>query len=62
MPQIEQKLVDAIKLGKIGQKINGGGLAMFLRKIGLPVRLNTQIRYSEHGELKTLEQKLKSNE
>ena len=62
MPQIEQKLVDAIKLGKIAQKINGGGLAMFLRKIGLPVRLNTQIRYSEHGELKTLEQKLKSNE
>jgi len=60
--QVEQALVDAIKQGKIVEKIDGGGLAMFLRQIGLPVRLNTQIRFAEHGELKTLEQKLKSNE
>jgi len=62
IPQVEQALVDAIKQGKIVEKIDGGGLAMFLRQIGLPVRLNTQIRFAEHGELKTLEQKLKSNE
>jgi len=60
IPQVEQALVDAVKQGKIGQKIDGGGLAMFLRQIGLPLRLNTQIRFAEHGELKTLEQKLKS--
>ncbi len=62
IPQVEKALVDAVKQGKIGQKIDGGGLAMFLRQIGLPIRLNTQIRFAEHGELKTLEQKLKSNE
>jgi len=61
IPQVEQALVDAVKQGKIGRKIDGGGLAMFLRQIGLPIRLNTQIRFAEHGELKTLEQKLKSN-
>ena len=60
IPQVEQALIDAVKQGKIVEKIDGGGLAMFLRKIGLPVRLNTQIRFAEHGELKTLEQKLKS--
>ena len=62
IPQVEKALVDAVKQGKIGQKIDGGSLAMFLRQIGLPIRLNTQIRFAEHGELKTLEQKLKSNE
>jgi programmed cell death protein 5 len=62
IPQVEQALVDAVKQGKIAEKIDGGGLAMFLRQIGLPLRLNTQIRFAEHGELKTLEQKLKSNE
>jgi programmed cell death protein 5 len=62
IPQVEQALVDAVKQGKIAKKIDGGGLAMFLRQIGLTVRLNTQIRYAEHGELKTLEQKLKNNE
>ena len=62
IPQVEQALVDAIKQGKIVEKIDGGGLAMFLRQIGLPLRLNTKIRFSEHGELKTLEQKLKREE
>ena len=62
MPQIEQALVDAVKQGKITEKIDGGSLASFLRQIGLPLRLNNQIRFAEHGELKTLEQKLKSKE
>jgi programmed cell death protein 5 len=62
IPQVEQALVDAVKQGKIREKIDGGGLAMFLRQIGLPLRLNTQIRFAEHGELKTLQQKLKKDE
>jgi programmed cell death protein 5 len=62
IPQVEQALIDAVKQGKIVEKIDGGGLAMFLRQIGLPLRLNTQIRFAEHGELKTLQQKLKANE
>jgi len=62
IPQVEQILVDGVKQGKIAQRIDGGSLAQFLRQVGLPLRLNTQIRYAEHGELKTLEQKLRSNE
>jgi len=31
----------------------------FFRQVGLPVHLETRIRVSEHGELKTLEQKIK---
>ncbi len=62
IPHVEQALVDAVKQGKIREKIDGGGLAMFLRQIGLPLRLNTQIRFAEHGELKTLQQKLKKDE
>jgi programmed cell death protein 5 len=49
IPQVEQALIDAVKQGKIAEKIDGGGLAMFLRQIGLPLRLDTKIRFSEHG-------------
>lgn len=58
-PQIEAMLLAAIKQGKVLQKIDGASLAQFYRQIGIPVRLNTKIRYSEHGELKTLEEKIK---
>jgi DNA-binding TFAR19-related protein (PDSD5 family) len=58
--RVEEALIQAIKDGKIHEKIDGAALAQFFRGVGLPVRLNTQIRYAEHGELKTLEQKLKS--
>ncbi|MBS7652267.1 MAG: hypothetical protein QW638_07340 [Candidatus Bathyarchaeia archaeon] len=59
MPQVERALVEAISSGRINQEIDGESLYYFLRGIGLPVRLKTTIRYKEHGELKTLEQKLK---
>jgi DNA-binding TFAR19-related protein (PDSD5 family) len=59
MPQIEGALVDGIKQGKIQNRIDGESLFLFLRQIGLPVRLNTKIRYKEHGELKTIGQHLK---
>jgi DNA-binding TFAR19-related protein (PDSD5 family) len=62
MPEVERILVDAVRQGKVNQKIDGESLVGFFRQIGLNVRLNTQIRFAEHGELKTLEQKLKSEE
>jgi DNA-binding TFAR19-related protein (PDSD5 family) len=62
MPEVEKILVDAVKAGKVNQKIDGESLIGFFRQIGLNVRLNTQIMFAEHGELKTLEQKLKSEE
>ncbi|MFH0850102.1 MAG: DNA-binding protein [Candidatus Bathyarchaeota archaeon] len=59
MPQVEKLLVDAVKQGKVKDVIDGAGLMGFFRQIGIPVRLETRIRISEHGELKTLEQKMK---
>jgi DNA-binding TFAR19-related protein (PDSD5 family) len=59
MPQIERALVEGIKQGKIGDRIDGESLFLFLRQVGLPVRLQTHIRYKEHGELKTIGQHLK---
>lgn len=59
MPQIERVLVDGIRQGKISDRIDGESLFRFLRQVGLPVRLQTHIRYKEHGELKTIGQRMK---
>jgi DNA-binding TFAR19-related protein (PDSD5 family) len=61
IPQLEELLIDAIKQKKIQNYITGSSLMGFFRQIGLHVRLHTKIRISEHGELKTLEQKIKEN-
>lgn len=59
MPRVEQALVEGIKSGKIQDRIDGENLFVFLRQLGLNVRLNTKIRYKEHGELKTIGQRIK---
>ena len=59
MPQVEQALVEGIKSGKIRDRIDGESLFVFLRQLGFNVRLNTKIRYKEHGELKTIGQRIK---
>ena len=59
MPKIEKLLTDAITAGKVKQRIDGESLYHFFREIGLPVHLQTTIRFKEHGELKTLEQKIR---
>jgi len=61
MPQVEQILVEGIKTGKIKDVIDGAALMGFFRSVGIPVRLQTTIRISEKGELKTLEQKVKED-
>jgi DNA-binding TFAR19-related protein (PDSD5 family) len=61
MPQVEQALVEGIKSGKIQDRIDGESLFVFLRQLGLNVRLNTSIRYKEHGELKTIGQRIKES-
>jgi DNA-binding TFAR19-related protein (PDSD5 family) len=61
MPQVEQLLVQGINQGKIRDVIDGAALMGFFRAIGIPVRLQTRIRISEKGELKTLEQKMKED-
>ena len=59
MPQVEEALLEALKAGRVKQKIDGESLFQFLRQIGVPVRLQTSIRYKDHGELKTIGQLMK---
>lgn len=59
MPQVEEALIEAFKTGKIKETIDGGMLLQFLRQVGLPVRVQTSIRYKDHGELKTIGQRIK---
>ncbi|MBS7620181.1 double-stranded DNA-binding protein [Candidatus Bathyarchaeota archaeon] len=59
MPRIEGLLIEAINSGKIKQRIDGESLYYFFRSIGIPVRLKTTIKFKEHGELKTLQDKLR---
>jgi len=59
MEEVEKALLDAIKGGKIKVKISGEDLYAFFEELGMRVRLETTIRFKEHGELKTLEQKIR---
>jgi DNA-binding TFAR19-related protein (PDSD5 family) len=61
-PQVAEKLskvlVHLASSGKI-TTVNGEELYFLLRRLGLRVRLQTTIRFKEHGKLKSIEQKLK---
>ena len=59
MEEVEKALLEAIKAGKIKGKISGEDLYAFFNELGMRVRLETTIRFKEHGELKTLEQKIR---
>ena len=56
---VEAMLVRLIMEGKIKSKISGEELYWFFRRLGVRVRLKTSIRILEHGELKSLGDKLK---
>lgn len=50
-----------VKLASSGQlkEVTGEDLFVFLRKLGLDVKLNTKITYASHGQLRSLEEKMK---
>jgi DNA-binding TFAR19-related protein (PDSD5 family) len=58
MSRIKEILVKLALSGKINE-VTGEELYLFLRKLGLEVRLNTKINYASHGQLKSLEEKMK---
>lgn len=62
MEKIEKALQEAIKAGKIKEKISGEALYTLFNQIGMRVRLETTIMYKKHGELKTIEQTLKERD
>jgi DNA-binding TFAR19-related protein (PDSD5 family) len=58
MSKVRKILTELAVSGKITQ-VTGEELYVFLKKLGLDVRLNTKITYASHGQLKTLEEKMK---
>lgn len=60
MSQIKEALVKLAASGRL-KEVTGEQLYLFLRKLGLRVRLNTTIRYTEHGKLKSLAEKIKED-
>jgi DNA-binding TFAR19-related protein (PDSD5 family) len=58
MVKVEQLLVNLTQAGEI-RKMDGEQLYALLRKIGLPVRLNTTISYLSHGKTESLSEKIK---
>ena len=58
MSKVRRILTELAVSGKITQ-VTGEELFVFLKKLGLDVKLNTTITYASHGQLKTLEEKMK---
>jgi DNA-binding TFAR19-related protein (PDSD5 family) len=58
MHKVKDVLVKLASSGKLTE-VTGEELYAFLRKLGLQVRLNTQINYASHGQLKSLEERMK---
>ena len=59
-PKIVEALAKQISRGQLKGTVNGEQLLWFFRRLGLDVRLKTRIRILEHGELKTIEEKLRA--
>jgi DNA-binding TFAR19-related protein (PDSD5 family) len=58
MSKVRKILTELAISGKITQ-VTGEELFVFLKRLGLNVKLNTTITYASHGQLKTLEEKMK---
>jgi DNA-binding TFAR19-related protein (PDSD5 family) len=62
MKRIEEVLVQLISEGKIKEKISGEELYSFFQQLGLRVGLRTHIQFMEHGNLKSLGEKMREKE
>lgn len=60
MPKLKSALAKLAAAGKL-KELTGEQLYVFLRSLGLRVRLNTQIRFTDHGQLKSLSEKIKED-
>jgi DNA-binding TFAR19-related protein (PDSD5 family) len=56
--KVREVLVKLASSGKL-KEVTGEDLFVFLRKLGLDVKLNTKITYASHGQLRSLEEKMK---
>ncbi len=63
-PEVAQKLkqilVDLASSGRL-KELTGAQLFLFLKKLGLRIKLNTKISYTEDGKLKSLADKIRDD-
>ena len=60
MGDVKDALVNLVLRGGL-KEITGEQLYLFLRRLGLRVKLNTRISFTEDGKLKSLAEKLKDD-
>ena len=60
MGEVKKALVKLVLHGDL-KEITGEQLYLFLRRLGLRVKLNTRISFTEDGKLKSLAEKLKDD-
>ncbi len=58
--RLKDTLVDLVLSGKL-REVTGEQLYTFLKYLGLRVKLDTRIRFTEHGKLKLLSEKIKED-
>jgi len=60
--RIEERLAHLVSKGQLEGPILAGQLLWLFRYFGIHVRLETRIRFLEHGKLKTIGEKLKESQ
>ncbi len=57
--RLESSMASLIAQGRLKGPVTGEELYSFLRRLGLAFSMDVKIRIKEHGELKTIEEKLR---
>jgi len=60
--KVAEYLMKLYKLGQLKEPIDDVSFYNFLRRIGLPIRLETRIFYLDKGEVKPISEKFKAKE
>ena len=60
MQRIKEVLVKLALTGRLNE-VTGEQLYLFLKNLGLKIRLNTKINFASHGKLKSLAEKMKED-
>jgi DNA-binding TFAR19-related protein (PDSD5 family) len=59
--RLESSIASLIREGRLRGPISGEELYSFLRRLGLAFSMDVKIRIKEHGELKSIEEKLRQS-
>jgi DNA-binding TFAR19-related protein (PDSD5 family) len=59
--RLESSIANLVVDGRLKGPISGEELYAFLRRLGLAFSMDVKIRIKEHGELKTIEEKLRKS-